>query len=62
VYGLKNIEEALNPTPQMQQLYDEGSAITHLTKDDAPLYMIYSEPDIVPPADTNPGQPHLKWR
>jgi acetyl esterase len=55
VYGLKNAEQALNPTPQMQQLYDEGSAITHLTKDDAPLYMIYSEPDIVPPADAKPG-------
>ncbi len=40
----------------MQKLYDESSAITHLTKDDPPLYMVYSEPDIVPPADSKPGQ------
>lgn len=56
VYGVKNAEEALHPTPQQQKLYDEGSAITHLTKDDAPLYMIYNEPDIVPPADAKPGE------
>lgn len=56
VYGLKNTDEALRPTPQMQMLYDECSAITHLTKDDAPLYMIYSEPDVVPPADAKPGE------
>ena len=55
VYGVKNADEALHPTPQKQKLYDECSAITHLTKDDAPLYMIYSEPDIVPPADAKPG-------
>lgn len=56
VYGVKNADEALHPTAQQQQLYDECSAITHLTKDDPPLYMIYSEPDIVPPADAKPGQ------
>ncbi len=56
VYGLKSAEEALNPTAEMQKLYDEGSAITHLTGDDAPLYMIYSEADVVPPADARPGQ------
>ncbi|MEZ6131476.1 MAG: alpha/beta hydrolase [Planctomycetaceae bacterium] len=56
VYGVRTAEEALNPSPDMQKLYDETSAITHLTKDDPPLYMIYSEPDIVPPADSRPGQ------
>lgn len=56
IYGVKTAEEALHPTPQRQKLYDEGSAITHLTKDDAPLYMVYSEPDIVPPADSKPGE------
>ncbi|WP_345685405.1 alpha/beta hydrolase [Novipirellula caenicola] len=56
VYGNHTAEEALNPTPEMQELYDEASAITHLTKDDPPLYMIYSEPDIVPPKDSRPGQ------
>lgn len=56
VYGLKSMQEAMNPTPEIQRLYDEAAAIAHLTKDDPPLYMIYSEPDIVPPPDAKPGQ------
>lgn len=56
VYGIKSATEALKPSPQMQELYDEASAITHLTSDDPPLFMIYSEPDIVPPADSPPGK------
>jgi acetyl esterase len=56
VYGVESAEEALHPTKEMQQLYDESSAITHLTQDDPPLYMIYSEPDIVPPANSRPGE------
>lgn len=55
VYGVKWTEELLKPTPEKKKLYDEASAITHLTKDDPPLFMIYSEPDIVPPADSKPG-------
>lgn len=55
VYGVKTADEALHPTPEKKKLYDEASAITHLTKDDPSLYMIYSEPDIVPPADSKPG-------
>jgi acetyl esterase/lipase len=56
VYGLKSMDQALHPTPAMQKLYDESAAITHLTKDDPPLYMTYNEPDVVPPADAKPGQ------
>ncbi len=56
VYGLNNLEQALHPTAEQRALYDEASAITHLTKDDPPLFMIYSEPDIVPPANSKPGQ------
>lgn len=56
VYGNTSAEEALQPTPERQALYDESAAITHLTEDDPPLYMIYSEPDIDPPADARPGQ------
>lgn len=55
-YGLKSVEESLHPTPEVQRLYDEASAVTHLTRDDPPLYMTYSEPDIIPPADAKPGQ------
>ncbi len=50
------MDEALNPTPELQRLYAEAAAITHLTRDDPPLYMMYNEPDIVPPADSKPGQ------
>ncbi len=56
VYGVRDAEEALHPTPQMQKLYDEGSAITHLTKDDPPLYMVYTEADGPLPANARPGQ------
>ncbi len=56
VYGLSSAEQALHPNVEMQKLYDEASAISHLTKDDPPLFMIYSEPDIVPPADSAPGK------
>ena len=56
VYGLRSTEEALRPSEETQALYDEASAITHLSAGDPPLYMIYSEPDIVPPDDAEPGQ------
>lgn len=56
VYGLKNADEALHPTPAMQKLYDVSSAITWLTKDDPPVFMIYNEADGPLPADAKPGQ------
>lgn len=56
VYGLKNGDEALHPTPAIQRLYDESSAITWLTKDDPPVFMIYNEADGPLPANAKPGQ------
>jgi hypothetical protein len=56
VYGITTYEELMNPPPEKKKLYDEAAAIKHLTKDDPPLYMIYSEPDVVPEADAKPGQ------
>lgn len=56
VYGITTTDEALRPTPERQRLYDESSAITHLTKEDPPLYMVYSEEDGPLPADAKPGQ------
>ncbi|QDV50451.1 alpha/beta hydrolase [Gimesia fumaroli] len=55
-YGVTTAKEALNPTPEQQKRYDESSAITHLTKDDPPLYMIYSEADGPLPENARPGQ------
>ncbi|HVW38118.1 MAG TPA: alpha/beta hydrolase, partial [Pirellulales bacterium] len=56
VYGLSGAEEALHPTAAMQRLYDESSAITWLTKDDPPVYMVYNEADGPLPADAKPGR------
>jgi len=56
VYGVTTADEALHPTPEKQKLYDESSAITHLTRDDPPLYMVYNEADGPLPPDARPGQ------
>lgn len=56
VYNIRTPEEALNPTSEVRKLYDEASAVTHLTKDDPPIFMIFSEPDIDPPAGCRPGE------
>lgn len=56
VYGITTTDEALHPTPELRKLYDEASAITHVTKDDPPVFMIYSEPDGDLPPDAKPGQ------
>jgi acetyl esterase/lipase len=56
VFGLKSTDEALRPTTEMQRLYDEASAITHLTQDDPPVFMVYNEPDGPLPANARPGQ------
>jgi acetyl esterase len=56
VYGTTTADEALKPTPALRKLYDEVSAITHLTKDDPPVFMIYNEPDGDLPATASPGQ------
>jgi acetyl esterase len=56
MYGVKTLEEALHPTPAVRRLYDQGSPITWLTKDDPPVFMIYDEPDGHLPADAKPGQ------
>ncbi|HWB09705.1 MAG TPA: alpha/beta hydrolase [Pirellulales bacterium] len=55
MYGVKTADEALHPTPERQRLYDETSAITWLTKDDPPVFMIYNEADGPLPADARPG-------
>jgi acetyl esterase/lipase len=55
-YGLSGPEAAHNPTPEQKKLYDEAASITHLTKDDPPLYMTYSEADGPLPENARPGQ------
>jgi len=56
IYGLRTHEEALRPSPKMQQLYDESSPITHLSEDDPPLFMVYGGPARPLPPDSEPGE------
>jgi acetyl esterase len=56
VYGVKGPAEALNPSAEVKRLYDECAAIKHLTKDDPPLFMVYSEPDGPLPDNARPGE------
>jgi acetyl esterase len=53
-YGIRSIDQITDP--KLQPLYDEVSAIKHLTADDPPVYLVYSEPDAPLPADARPGQ------
>lgn len=53
-YGIQSIDQINDP--KLQPLYDEVSAIKHLTADDPPVFMIYSEPDGPLPANARPGQ------
>ncbi len=53
-YGIDSIDQITDP--KLQPLYDEVSAIKHLTANDPPVYMVYSEPDAPLPANARPGQ------
>ncbi|QDU40155.1 Carboxylesterase NlhH [Maioricimonas rarisocia] len=53
-YDVASLDEL--DDPGLQPLYDEVSAITHLTADDPPVWMFYNEPNRPLPADARPGQ------
>ncbi len=53
-YGIESIDQITDP--KLQPLYDQVSAIKHLTADDPPVYSIYSEADAPLPANARPGQ------
>ena len=54
MYNMSGAEDLNNP--KFFKLYEEVSAITHLTKDDPPIYMYYSEADGPLPENARPGQ------
>ena len=54
VYGLKSEDQMHDP--KLKPLYDEVSAIKHLTKDDPPILMFYNEADAPLPENSRPGQ------
>lgn len=53
-YGISSINDIRKP--ELQPLYDQVSAIKHLTTDDPPVYMFYNEPDAPLPENSRPGQ------
>jgi acetyl esterase len=52
-YGLRHDEL---DTPKAHALFEAGSAINHLTRDDPPVYAFYTEPRGPLPPDARPGQ------
>lgn len=52
-YGLK---PAQFDTPAAREMFTKAAAITHLTKDDPPVYAFYTEPRGPLPPDAKPGQ------
>ncbi len=53
-YDVESIDQLSDP--KLQPLYDEVSAIKHLTSDDPPVYSIYNEADGPLPLNARPGQ------
>ncbi|MBA4149957.1 MAG: alpha/beta hydrolase [Verrucomicrobia bacterium] len=53
LYGLKDDEL---DTPKAHRIYEAASAITHLSKNDPPVYAFYSEPRGPLPENARPGQ------
>jgi acetyl esterase/lipase len=53
-YAVKSPDEF--DKPEVRRLAHDASVINHLTKDDPPVFMLYSEPDAPLPADAKPGQ------
>ncbi len=53
--GFYGVKLADFDTPAAHRLFEDASAITHLTRDDAPVLAFYSEPRGPVPADARPG-------
>lgn len=53
LYGVKTFEDFSKP--EVRKMASDAAAMTHLTKDDPPLFMVYSEADEPVPTDAKPG-------
>lgn len=53
-YSITSIDQITDP--RLHPIFDEVSAIKHLTADDPPVFMMYSEADAPLPDDARPGQ------
>ncbi|QIF05672.1 alpha/beta hydrolase [Roseimicrobium sp. ORNL1] len=52
-YGVKTFEDFSKP--EVRKLAEDAAAMTHLSKDDPPLFMVYNEADEPVPSDAKPG-------
>jgi enterochelin esterase family protein len=55
LFGLRNHEEAMKPTPAVMGLYRDASAIEWLSRGDPPSLLFYGEGPEPVPADAKPG-------
>ncbi len=53
LFGVTSDAEA--DTPRVHKLYEESSALNHLSADDPPVILFYSEPNDPLPEDARPG-------
>lgn len=53
-YGIRSMEEL--EKPEIRKMADEASAIKHLTADDPPVFLFYTEPNRPLPPNARPGQ------
>ncbi|MEZ0276972.1 MAG: alpha/beta hydrolase fold domain-containing protein [Roseimicrobium sp.] len=53
LYGVKTFEDFSKP--EIRKLATDAAAMTHLTKDDPPLFELYNEADAPVPSDAKPG-------
>jgi acetyl esterase len=53
-YNIKSVDEI--DKPELQPIYDQVSAIRHVSENDPPIIMFYGEPDRDLPPDAKPGQ------
>jgi acetyl esterase/lipase len=54
LFGITSDAEA--DSPRIHQLYEEASPLNHVSRDDPPVILFYSEPDAPLPPDARPGQ------
>ncbi len=61
LFGLKKGEDVLT-SPAYFKLYEQGSAITYLTRDDPPAFLYYSNSNVpLPPPNTGIGIHHPRF-
>jgi acetyl esterase/lipase len=53
LFGITSDADA--DSPRLHRLYEDASPLTHVSTDDPPVILFYSEPNVPLPADARPG-------